>query len=118
MYDLLIANQQFIIGLIAAIIVWLIAKWTGKSVEKTQIMSILTIILDIIQDVKTNPATANLTDYEKKKVAINKVIIALPVKKQTLLKKVFGTIGGAVEFVFQNRKTLVAAAALLLKKVF
>jgi hypothetical protein len=69
-------------------------------------LAALATILDVIQDIKTGPETANLTDNEKKQLAVERVTKALPEKHTSLLTKAFGTIGGAVEFVFHNRKWL------------
>ena len=46
--DFIIANQAFILGLITTLIVWIIFKITGKTLDKTKINSTLAIILDII----------------------------------------------------------------------
>ena len=78
----------------------------GKSLDKTKINSALAIILDIIQDIKTNPATKNLDDYAKKQLAVERATKSLPAKQTSLVMKVFGTVGGAIEYVFHNRKWL------------
>ena len=87
--EFIIANQAFILGLLASLIVWIIFRVTGKTLDKTKINSALAIILDIIQDIKVNPATKSL-----------------PSTQVGLVMKIFGTIGGAVEYVFHNRKWL------------
>lgn len=118
MWEFILANQTFILGMLATLIVWAVWKITGHSVDKTKIMAILGIILDIIQDIKINPKTANLSDFEKKALAIKRVEAALPAKKKNLVQKVFGTVGGAVEYVYHNRKWLLGAATAALKAVF
>lgn len=118
MYEFIMANQAFILGLVSTLIVWAIWKLTGHAVDKTKIVAILGIILDIIQDIKINPNTANLSDFEKKALAIKRVEAALPAKKKNLVQKVFGTVGGAVEYVYHNRKWLLGAATAALKAVF
>ncbi len=104
--DFIIANQAFILGLITTLIVWIIFRITGKTLDKTKINAALAIILDIIQDIKINPATRELDDYAKKQLAVERATRSLPDKQTTLVMKVFGTIGGAVEYVFHNRKWL------------
>lgn len=116
--DFLMANQAFLLAFIATIVVWFIAKWTGSAVDKTKIVALMSMILEIIQDIKTNPKTAGLTDSEKKAFAVDRIGKTLPKKKQALAKKIFGTLGGAVEFVYHNRNALVSAAAAIIKKVF
>lgn len=104
--DFIAHNSSFIIGMVAAVVVWLLGKMGIKGLDKTQISAILTIILDIIQDIKTNPATKDLDDYSKKQLAVKRVELALPPKKKNLIQKVFGSIGAAIEYVFHNKKEL------------
>lgn len=104
--DFIAHNSSFIIGIVAAVVVWLLGKMGIKGLDKTQISAILTIILDIIQDIKTNPATKDLDDYSKKQLAVKRVELALPTKKKNLIQKVFGSIGAAIEYVFHNKKEL------------
>ena len=118
MWEFILANQTFILGMLATLIVWVVWKITGHSVDKTKILAILGIILDIIQDIKINPKTAELSDFEKKALAIQRVEALLPLKKKNLAQKVFGSIGGAVEYVYQNRKWMLGAATSLAKAVF
>ncbi|HRS32914.1 MAG TPA: hypothetical protein P5018_08420 [Rectinema sp.] len=100
--DFIIANQAFILGLITTLIVWIIFKITGKTLDKTKINSALAII----QDIKINPATKDLDDYAKKQLAVERATKSLPGNQTNLVMKIFGTIGGAVEYVFHNRKWL------------
>jgi len=104
--DFIANNSSFMIGIVAAVVVWLLGKMGIKNIDKAQITAILTIILDIIQDIKTNPATKDLDDYSKKQLAVKRVELALPTKKKNLIQKVFGSIGGAIEYVFHNKKEL------------
>lgn len=104
--NFIIQNQAFILGLLTTIIVWIIFRVTGKSLDKTKINSALAIILDIIQDIKVNPATKDLDNYAKKQLAMERAAKSLPAKQTSLILKVFGTIGGAIEYVFHNRKWL------------
>ncbi|HQB97403.1 MAG: hypothetical protein BWY95_00241 [Bacteroidetes bacterium ADurb.BinA104] len=104
--DIIANNSTYIIGIVAAIVVWLLSKMGIKNLDKAQIAAILTIILDIIQDIKTNPATKDMDDYSKKQLAVQRVEAALPQKKKKLIQKVFGSIGGAIEYVFHNKKEL------------
>ena len=104
--EFIIANQAFILGLLASLIVWIIFRATGRTLDKTKINSALAIILDIIQDIKVNPATKNLDDYAKKQLAVERATKSLPSTQVGLVMKIFGTIGGAVEYVFHNRKWL------------
>ena len=104
--DFIIANQAFILGLLTTLIVWIIFRIKGKNLDKTKINAALAIILDIIQDIKINPATKNLDDFAKKQLAVERATKSLPDKQTSLVMKVFGTVGGAVEYVFHNRKWL------------
>ncbi len=116
--DFIIQNQELLITLFSLVIAWLIGLIWKKTVDKAQIAAALTMILDIVQDIANNPDTRNLEPYQKKDLAIAKVEAALPPPKKNLVKKVFGTIGGAVEFVYKNRKWLFSAAGKLIKVVF
>ena len=64
--DFIFANQEFILGLVSALVVWIISRTTGTLIDKAKVNSALAIILDIIQDIKINPATKDLDDYAKK----------------------------------------------------
>ena len=47
--EFLTSNMQFILGFLATIIVWLIARiFKGASVDKTQIIALLSLVLEII----------------------------------------------------------------------
>lgn len=104
--DFIFANQEFLLGLISAIIVWIVSRSTGRLIDKTKVNSALAIILDIVQDIKINPATRELDDYAKKQLAVERATKSLPSNQTNLVMKIFGTIGGAVEYVFHNRKWL------------
>lgn len=116
MYDIIIANQELIISGLALVLTWLIALIWKKTVDKSKLVSILMMILDIAQDVKNRNPEA--TDEQKKKLSVAKVENLLAPKKLNLVKKVFGTVGAGVEFVWKNRKILMTAIPVLLKKVF
>jgi hypothetical protein len=100
--DFIFANQQFILGLISALVVWIIFRTTGKQIDKTKVNSALAIILDI----KINPDTKDLDDYAKKQLAVERATKSLPPSQANVILKIFGTIGGAIEYVFHNRKWL------------
>ena len=104
--NFIINNQQFLIGISATLIVWIIAKVTGKTLDRTKLSAALATILDIIQDIKINPNTKSLDDSAKKQLAVERAAKALPEKQTNIILKVFGTIGGAIEYVFHNRKWL------------
>ncbi|MDP3115458.1 MAG: hypothetical protein Q8M98_11920 [Candidatus Cloacimonadaceae bacterium] len=104
--DFIINNQAFILGLLTTLLVWIIFRVSGRTLDKTKINAALAIILDIIQDIKINPATKNLDDYAKKQLAVERATKTLPVSQTNIVMKVFGTIGGAIEYVFHNRKWL------------
>ncbi len=89
--DFIVQNQQFILGLGATLIAWLIARITGKTLDKTKLNAALATILDIVQDIKTGSTTATLSDSEKKQLAVERVTKALPEKQNSLLTKMFGT---------------------------
>ena len=103
--DFIFANQEFFLGLISALVVWIISRTTGTLIDKAKVNSALAI-LDIIQDIKINPATKDLDDYAKKQLAVERATKSLPAKQTNVILKVFGTIGGAIEYVFHNRKWL------------
>ncbi|MDP3114572.1 MAG: hypothetical protein Q8M98_07320 [Candidatus Cloacimonadaceae bacterium] len=104
--DFIINNQAFILGLLTTLLVWIIFRVSGRTLDKTKINAALAIILDIIQDIKINPATKNLDDYAKKQLAVERATKTLPVSQTNIVMKVFGTVGGAIEYVFHNRKWL------------
>ena len=52
--DFIFANQEFILGLVSALVVWIISRTTGTLIDKAKVNSALAIILDIIQDIKIN----------------------------------------------------------------
>ncbi|HRY84386.1 MAG TPA: hypothetical protein P5533_07110 [Candidatus Cloacimonadota bacterium] len=106
MMDFIAHNSSFILGIVASIVLWALGKLGIKNIDKSQITAILTIILDIIQDIKTDPETKDLDDYSKKQLAVKRVELALPIKKKNLIQKVFGSIGAAIEYVFHNKKEL------------
>ncbi len=104
--DFIAQNQAFIIGVVSTLAVWILSKLGLKSIDKAQVVALLTLILDIIQDIKTNPQTAGLDDFAKKQLALKRVEATVPKAKQSLLKKIFGSVGGAIEYVFHNKKDL------------
>lgn len=116
--DFINGNQEIIVSILSIVIVWIIGLIWKKSADKAQIGAALTMILDIIQDIANGPDTRNLDNASKKDLAVAKVSAALPNRKKNLVTKVFGTIGGAVEFVYKNRKWLFNAAGKLVKAVF
>ncbi|MDD3535166.1 MAG: hypothetical protein PHC50_03355 [Candidatus Cloacimonetes bacterium] len=99
--NLLSQNQQFVITALSVVIVWIIGLIWKRQADRTQIAAALTMILDIVQDVANGP---DITNAVKKQRAVATIEANLPKKKKNLLLKVFGTIGGAVEFVWKNRK--------------
>jgi len=111
--DFITGNQQFLLGLVSTLIVWVIAKITGKTLDRTKLSAALATILDIIQDIKTNPNTKNLEDAAKKQLAVERVAKALPEKHTNIILKAFGTIGGAIEYVFHNKKWLFSAGTVV-----
>lgn len=113
----IIANQALILPLLGSLIVWILGVLLKKQIDKTQIVQILTIILDIVQDVSNEPTTRVLENHEKKDLAVTRVDAALDLRKKARLGKVFGSIGAAVEFVYKNRKWLFSAAGKLIKGV-
>lgn len=116
MFDLIINNQELFLNLLAGLLVILIGWLFKRQVDKSKLITALSMILDIIQDIANK--RPNATNEAKKQLAIDAVTAALPAKKLSLVKKVFGTLGGAIEFVWKNRSTLITATAILLKKVF
>lgn len=116
--NFIIENQALILPLLGAVIVWILGVLLKKQVDKAKIVQILTIILDIVQDIANQPDTRALENYQKKELAVTRVEGALDHKKKTVLAKVFGSIGAAVEFVYKNRHWLFNAAGRLIKAVF
>jgi hypothetical protein len=116
--DFISQNQELVVTVLSLLISWLIAIVWKKSVSRAALVAALHQILDLVQDIANAPDTRDLDDASKKQHAVSRVEAALPQKKVKLLQKVFGTIGGAVEFVWKNRKMLLPAAAKLVKVVF
>lgn len=104
--DFIANNSSFLIGIVAAVVVWLLGKMGIKGIDKAQISTILTIILEIIQDIKVNPKTKDLDDYSKIMLAEKRVDATLKKNQKNLAEKVFGSIRGAIEYVFHNKKNL------------
>ena len=116
MFDVILQNQELAVNLMAALIVLLISLIFKRQVEKSKLVNVLFLILDICQDVANkNP---EYSDDEKKKSSVAKIEQYLAPTKKKLVTKIFGSIGGAAEFVWKNRKTLISATSVLLKKVF
>ena len=86
--DFIFANQEFILGLVSALVVWIISRTTGTLIDKAKVNSALAIILDIIQDIKINPATKDLDDYAKKQLAVERATKSLPAKQTNVILKV------------------------------
>lgn len=97
--EFIIANQALILPLVGALIVWILGLIFKKQIDKAKIVQILTIILDIVQDIANEPTTRALENHEKKDLAVTRVDAALDLRKKARLGKVFGSIGAAVEFV-------------------
>lgn len=116
--DFIINNQQIMVSIFSIVVVWLIGRVFKKQADKAQIAAALTMILDIIQDIANSADTRDLDNEQKKKIAVAMIEAKLPDKKKTLVAKTFGTLGGAVEFVYKNRKWLFSAAGKLVKVVF
>lgn len=116
MFELIINNQELVLNLLAGLLVIIIGWLFKRQVDKSKLLAALSMILDINQDIANQ--RPNATNEQKKQFAIDAVKAALPAPKLSLVKKVFGTVGGAIEFVWKNRNTLITATALLLKKVF
>lgn len=115
--NFIIENQTLIIPLLAAIVVWIIGALFKRSIDKQKVAALLTLILDIVQDIANGPETRDLENHEKKALAVQRLEVALPPKKKTFMQKVFGSLGGAVEFVWKNRKWLFLAVGKVYKAV-
>lgn len=115
--EFIIQNQNLILPLLGALLAWIIGLLWKKQVDKAKVVQILTIILDIVQDIANEPETRNLENHQKKELAVSRVNSALDHKKKNLVAKVFGNIGAAIEFVYKNRKWLFNAAGKLIKAV-
>ncbi len=116
MFELITQNQELFLNLLAGLLVILIGWIFKRQVDKGKLFTALSMILDIAQDIANKRPEAK--DSVKKEIAVEAIKAALPAKKLNLVKKVFGSVGAAVEFVWKNRKTLIVATGLLLKKVF
>ncbi len=115
--NFIIENQALILTLLGAVIVWILGLIFKKQIDKAKIVQILTIILDIVQDIANEPASRSLENHEKKTLAVSRVESALDLRKKARLGSIFGSIGAAVEFVYKNRKWLFSAAGKLIKGV-
>lgn len=116
--DTIFNNQELIVTVLSLVITWLIAMIWKKSVNRVMLVAALHQIMDLAQDIANGPDTRMLDDAQKKAMAIAKVAVVVPLKQKKLVEKVFGSVGGAVEFVWKNRKMLVPAVTKLIKVVF
>lgn len=116
--DFFLQNMELIFGLLSALIAWIIGIIWKKQIDKAKIRIILLAILDVVDDIAANPDTAGLDNAVKKSEALKRVEAILSDKKRNLLQKVFGTVGAAVEYVYKNRKWMLAAAGKIVKVVF
>ncbi|MCB5269806.1 MAG: hypothetical protein LHW43_06870 [Candidatus Cloacimonetes bacterium] len=116
--DVIFNNQELVVTVLSLVITWVIAMIWKKNANRAAIIVALNQILDIVQDIANAPDTRHLDDAAKKDLAVSKINSSLPNKRKTLIGKVFGGVGGAVEFVWKNRKMLVPAAVKLVKVVF
>jgi len=115
--EFIIQNQNLILPLLGALLAWIIGLLWKKQVDKAKVVQILTIILDIVQDIANEPDTRALQNHEKKALAVSRVTAALDTKKKNVVAKVFGSIGAAIEFVWKNRHWLFNAAGRIIKAV-
>lgn len=97
---------DLILGALASAIAWAAFKLFRVKLSKNLLTAGLGLLLDIIQNIKTGPNTAQLTDYEKKKEAVAQATAQLSQTHIKLLTKVFGSLGGAIEYVFHNKSVL------------
>ena len=81
--DFIFSNQEFFLGLISALVVWIISRTTGKLIDKAKVNSALAIILDI----KINPATKDLDDYAKKQLAVERATKSLLAKQTNVISR-------------------------------
>jgi len=115
--DVIFNNQELVVTALSLVITWLITLFWKKSVDRTALIATLNQILDLAQDIANGSDTAELDNEAKKKLAIEMAETKLPPKKKKLIQKIFGSLGGAVEFVWKNRTMLVPAAIKLVKVV-
>lgn len=97
---------DMVLGMLATGIVWLVGSVFKLKWDRRIVQAVLGKILDIIQDIKTNPNTSQLDDYSKKMKAVELVSTTLAPKEHRIVKKFFGSVGGAIEFVFHNKTIL------------
>lgn len=116
--DFIFQNQELIVTVISLMLTWLIAIVWKKNANRAALVAVLHQILDLAQDIANSPSTRDLDDASKKQYAVTRVEATLPARKVKLVQKVFGTVGGAVEFVWKNRKMLIPALTKLIKVVF
>lgn len=103
---IILQNQELLVSIITLLIVAIIARFTGKTLDKTKVTSALGIIFEIVQDIAFHPQTRDLDSYSKKQLAVDRAVKTLPEKHSNILIKTFGTIGTAIEYVYHNRKWL------------
>lgn len=116
--NFILTNQELVVTVVSLIITWIVAAIWKKSLNRASVVAVLFQILDIMQDIDNSPDTAILSDDRKKSLMLTNVEARVPAKKKKLVRKVFGSVGGAAEFVWKNRKMLVPAVTKLVKVVF
>ena len=116
--DYIMQNSEIFVAVVSLLLTWVITRISKVQIDRTKVIAILNLILDLCQDIANGNATKDLPDAEKKALAVAAVVKTMPAGKQKLIKKVFGTVGGAVEFAWKNRKSLGDASAKLVKAVF
>lgn len=55
--------KTFLLGILSSLIIWILARIGIRGVDKASVTALLAVILDIVQDIKTNPETKDLDDY-------------------------------------------------------
>lgn len=116
--DYIMQNSEIFVAVVSLLLTWLLGRIWKVQVDRTKVIAILNLVLDLCQDIANGATTKDLPDAEKKSLAVQKITSVMPAGKQKLITKVFGSIGGAVEFAWKNRKWLGDASVKIAKAVF
>ena len=97
-----------VFGVIMTLILTLIGFVFKKKLSKQRINALAIAIYDIIQDLRFK----EMPNEAKRRLALEQIDKNFNKKDKSLLSKVFGSAGGALEYVYKNREWLLTAGSL------
>ena len=92
--------MTYLIPVFGTAIVWLLRKIFKVEADKAKIEEIIAIIIDIIYSIEKHSKT--LTGDDKRGLVIKEAEARLTSSQKGIIGRSFGSIGNAVEFVFQT----------------